>query len=50
MEVLKKAEKDHDISEDDHRKQADRIQKMTDETISNIDSLLTAKEAEILHV
>lgn len=50
MDHLKKAEKDGDISEDDHRKQADRIQKLTDETISSIDSLLATKEAEIMHV
>jgi ribosome recycling factor len=50
MDHLKKAEKDGDISEDDHRKQADRIQKLTDETISSIDSLLEAKEAEIMQV
>jgi ribosome recycling factor len=50
MEHLKKAEKDGDISEDEHRKQADRVQKMTDETISTIDSMLSVKEAEIMHV
>lgn len=50
MDHLKKAEKDHDISEDDHRKQSERVQKMTDDTISTIDSLLAAKESEILHV
>ena len=50
MDHLKKAEKDGDISEDEHRKQADRIQKLTDETISSIDSLLATKEAEIMHV
>jgi ribosome recycling factor len=50
MDHLKKAEKDGDISEDDHRKQADRIQKLTDETISSIDGLLATKEAEILQV
>ena len=32
--ILKKAEKDGDISEDDQRKQSDRVQKMTDETIA----------------
>jgi ribosome recycling factor len=48
MDHLKKAEKDHAISEDDHRAQSDRVQKMTDETISVIDSLLTEKEAEIM--
>ena len=50
MDFLKKAEKDGDISEDDHRKQSDRVQKLTDETISTVDSLLTGKEAEIMQV
>ena len=50
MDHLKKAEKDGVISEDDHRTQSDRVQKMTDETISTIDSLLGEKEAEIMHV
>jgi ribosome recycling factor len=50
MDHLKKSEKDHLISEDDHRIQSDRVQKMTDETISAIESLLTEKEAEIMHV
>jgi ribosome recycling factor len=50
MDHLKKAEKDGVISEDDHRSQSDRVQKMTDETISTIDSLLAEKEAEIMHV
>ncbi|PSJ60111.1 ribosome recycling factor [Kumtagia ephedrae] len=50
MDHLKKAEKDGDISEDDHRKQSERVQKMTDDTISTIDSLLAGKEAEIMHV
>jgi len=50
MDHLKRAEKDHAISEDDHRSQSDRVQKITDETISTIDSLLTEKEAEIMQV
>ena len=50
MDFLKKAEKDGDISEDDHRKQADRVQKLTDETISTVDQLLTGKEGEIMQV
>jgi len=50
MDHLKKSEKDHAISEDDHRRQSDRVQKMTDDTISMIDSLLVTKEAEILQV
>jgi len=50
MDSLKKSEKDGDISEDDHRKQSDQVQKLTDETISQIDSLLAGKEAEIMQV
>jgi len=50
MDILKKAEKDGTISEDDQRKQSDRVQKMTDEAISAIDAMLTEKEAEIMQV
>jgi ribosome recycling factor len=50
MDFLKKAEKDGDISEDDHRREAERVQKLTDETISMVDSLLAGKEAEIMQV
>ena len=50
MEHAKKAEKDGEISQDESRVQHDRVQKMTDETIASIDSLLTEKEAEILQV
>jgi ribosome recycling factor len=50
MDFLKKAEKDGDISEDDHRKQSDRVQKLTDDTISEVDQLLGGKEAEIMQV
>jgi ribosome recycling factor len=50
MDHLKKAEKDGDIGEDEQRKQSERVQKMTDDTISTIDSLLSGKEAEIMQV
>ena len=50
MDHLKKAEKDKTISEDDQRVQSDRVQKMTDETISLIDGMLAEKEAEIMQV
>ena len=50
MDFLKKAEKDGDISEDDHRRESERVQKLTDETISTVDSLLAGKEAEIMQV
>jgi ribosome recycling factor len=50
MDGLKKAEKDGEIGEDDHRKRSDQVQKLTDETISMIDSLLSEKETEIMQV
>ncbi|QPC87688.1 ribosome recycling factor [Mesorhizobium sp. NBSH29] len=50
MDGLKKAEKDSVIGEDEHRVQSDKVQKMTDDTISAIDSLLSEKEAEIMQV
>jgi ribosome recycling factor len=50
MEIAKKAEKDGDISQDDSRVQHDKVQKITDETITMIDGLLAEKETEILQV
>ncbi|AWC23874.1 Ribosome-releasing factor [Aminobacter sp. MSH1] len=50
MEALKKAEKDGDISQDDQRVQSERVQKLTDDTINQVDSLLAGKEAEIMQV
>ncbi len=50
MDALKKAEKDGEISEDDQRKQSEQVQKLTDETIGVIDSLLADKETEIMQV
>ena len=50
MEVAKKAEKDGDISQDDSRTQSERVQKLTDEKKSLIDSMLSEKEAEIMQV
>ena len=50
IDHAKKAEKDGDISQDDSRVQHDKVQKVTDDTISIIDGLLAEKEAEILQV
>jgi ribosome recycling factor len=47
---IKKAEKDHQIPEDESKKQLDSIQKKTDEHIRKIDALLAAKEKEIMTV
>ncbi|MBA3041758.1 MAG: ribosome recycling factor [Alphaproteobacteria bacterium] len=50
MEGLKKAEKDGVIGQDISRSTSDKVQKMTDETISDIDRLLVDKEKEIMQV
>ena len=50
MDVLKKLEKDHKISEDDHKRFADEVQKATDQAIADIDHMLAAKEKEIMTV
>ena len=50
LDVLKKLEKNHEMSEDDQKRHADDVQKATDGTISEIDQLLAAKEKEILTV
>jgi ribosome recycling factor len=50
METLKKLEKDGDMGQDDARQMSDRVQKITDETIAEIDRTLSAKEAEIMQV
>ncbi len=50
MDHLKKAEKDHDISEDEHKKLADEVQKTTDAHVKSIDEALKHKEDEIMQV
>ena len=50
MDVIKKLEKDHKISKDDHDRFSAEIQKATDHAIAEIDQMLAAKEKEILTV
>jgi ribosome recycling factor len=50
LELLKKLEKEHKISEDDHDRQAGEVQKATDATIAEVDKLLAGKEKEIMTV
>lgn len=50
MDQLKKAEKAKEISEDDHNLYADEVQELTDTFVSEIDALLTQKDAEIMQV
>src|SRR6266571_2210579 len=50
LDILKKLEKDHKISKDDHDRDADQVQKTTDQAIAEIDHALAVKEKEILTV
>ena len=50
MEVLKRLEKDKKIGQDEHHKQGDELQKLTDAHIKEIDQALQAKEHEIMQV
>lgn len=50
MEALKKAEKDHKISEDEHKKLSVKVQEATDDFVKQIDALLKVKEEEIMQV
>jgi ribosome recycling factor len=50
MEHLKKLEKDHVISQDEHKKLGEDVQKATDAHIKKIDEALRHKEDEITQV
>jgi ribosome recycling factor len=50
MDVIKKQEKDHKISKDDHDRFSGDVQKATDQSIHDIDQMLSGKEKEILTV
>ena len=48
MDLLKQDEKKHQISEDEHKRLETEVQKLTDDTIKEIDQLSESKEKEIL--
>jgi len=50
LDLLKKLEKDGAISQDDEKRQADQVQKATDQAVAEVDTVLQAKEKEIMHV
>src|SRR4029453_402861 len=50
LDVLKRLEKDHKISEDDGKRSSEQVQKATDEAITEVDKMLATKEREILTV
>lgn len=47
---LKKLEKEHHISEDELRRSSERLQKLTDSFIAQIDEIARRKEQEVLEV
>jgi ribosome recycling factor len=50
MDKLKRMEREHEMSQDDHKLWAEEIQRMTDETIQKIDDALSQKQKEIMQV
>ncbi|MDA4835280.1 ribosome recycling factor, partial [Enterobacter hormaechei] len=50
MDELKKLEKDGAISQDDNRVLSEKVQKLTDETIAEMDKVVAVKQTEIMQV
>jgi ribosome recycling factor len=50
MEELRKAEKEGTISQDDHRRLDHEVQRITNEAIDHVDTILKSKEHEIMQV
>ena len=50
MDMVKEAEKDKDITEDERKTGEKRIQDLTDKYIANIDDIAKAKEKEIMEL
>jgi ribosome recycling factor len=50
LEMLKELEKDGDITEDDRRHAAEKIEALTKEYVERVDKTLKAKEDEIMAV
>lgn len=48
--TIKQQEQDHEISEDEARRQLDTVQEITDEYIARIDEMMAKKEAEVMEV
>ena len=50
MDDLKRLEKDHEISQDEHKAWSDEIQELTDKYVTEIDQALETKDREIMQV
>lgn len=50
MDDLKKFEKAHEISEDEHKKLSEKVQELTDEFIKKAEQLVAQKEKDIMQI
>ena len=50
MDLLKRLEKEHAISQDEHKKHAEQVQQATDQFIKKVDEATEHKEQEIMQV
>lgn len=50
MDDIKKLEKAGDLGQDEAKRWSDKVQKLTDETIAEIDAMLVSKDKEIMQV
>jgi len=50
MEMLKRLEKDGEITQDEHEKASAEVQKLTDQHIKKVDEAVAAKEKEIKQI
>ena len=50
IDELKKAEKDHALTQDELKRMSDEVQAFTDAAIKRVDELLKTKEQEIMQV
>ena len=49
-EDLKKQEKNGELTEDDLKEELDEIQKLTDKCMKDIDSIVAAKDKELMEI
>lgn len=50
MDILKKMEKEQNLSKDEHHNQSEEIQKLTDDYILKVDNVIKSREEEILTI
>ena len=50
IDLIKKAEKNKEISEDDQKNYEEEIQKVIDDAVKTIDAIAKAKEDELLEI